>query len=183
MTPDEAYEEARRRIRVAEKAGALELDLSGWNKTAQEFTGLETLNRLPQELKRFTSLQSLDLSRCEQLSGDLSPLTGLTSLQELNLSLCRQLNGDLSPLAGLTSLQTLGISGCKRLSGDLSPLATLTSLHTLNLSGFNGDLSLLTSLARSHLIWSRAACRSHLMWSGNERCFWARRFMFSGRYN
>ena len=29
MTPEEAYEEALRRIREAEKTGALELDLSG----------------------------------------------------------------------------------------------------------------------------------------------------------
>ena len=34
MTPEEAYQEALRRIREAEKTGALELDLSGWNETA-----------------------------------------------------------------------------------------------------------------------------------------------------
>ena len=56
MTPEEAYEEALRRIREAEKTGALELDLSGWNKTAQEYSGLETLNRLPPELERLASL-------------------------------------------------------------------------------------------------------------------------------
>jgi hypothetical protein len=28
----------------------------------------------------------------------------------------------------------------------------------------------------------KAACRSQLIWSGNRRCFWAGRFMFSGRY-
>jgi hypothetical protein len=62
MTPEEeAYEEALRRIREAEEAGAVELSLGG----------LE-INRLPQELEHLTSLQSLDLSGCEKLKGDLS---------------------------------------------------------------------------------------------------------------
>jgi hypothetical protein len=87
MTPEEAYEEALRRIREAEKTGAIELNLSGWKDGG--FTGLETLNRLPPELKRLTSLQSLNLAVCKQLR-DLSPLTGLTSLQTLNLSGCEQ---------------------------------------------------------------------------------------------
>jgi hypothetical protein len=62
MTPEEAYAEALRRIREAEETGAVALDLSR----------LE-LNRLPRELGRLTSLRSLDLSGCEQLSDDLSP--------------------------------------------------------------------------------------------------------------
>ena len=73
IIPEEAYEETLRRIREAEKTGALELDLSGWNKTAWEYTGLETLTRLPPELEHLPSLQSLNLSRCEHLGGDLSP--------------------------------------------------------------------------------------------------------------
>src|ERR1700686_666720 len=116
MTPEEAYEEALRRIREAEETGALELDLSG----------LSALNRLPRELTNLPSLQSLNLFFCEELSGDLSPLAGLTSLQTLNLMGCTQLS-DLSPLASLTSLQRLDLSDCKNLS-DLSPLAGLTSL-------------------------------------------------------
>jgi len=59
MTPVEAYAEALRRIREAEETGAVELSLSG----------LETLNRLPPDLERLTSLQSLYLSRCWQLCG------------------------------------------------------------------------------------------------------------------
>jgi Leucine-rich repeat (LRR) protein len=100
-------------------------------------------------LERLTPLQSLDLSNCDQLSGDLSPLASLTSLQSLNLSLCIQLSGDLSPLAGLSSLQSLNLSNCQRLSGDLSPLAGLTSLQSLNLTNcqrLGGNLSLLASL-------------------------------------
>jgi hypothetical protein len=57
MTPEEAYEEALRRIRDAEETGAVELDLSGL-----------ALNRLPPELASLASLQSLDLSGCRQLS-------------------------------------------------------------------------------------------------------------------
>ena len=90
MTPEEeAYEEALRRIREAEKTRALELDLIGF-----------ALTRLPPELERLTSLQSLNLFGSDQLT-DLSSLAGLTSLQSLDLSACLQLRGDLFPLAGL----------------------------------------------------------------------------------
>jgi len=76
MTPEEAYEEALRRIRQAEETGAVELDLMGRKegKTgALEYTGLEKLTRLPRELVRLTSLQSLNLRDCNQLSGDYLP--------------------------------------------------------------------------------------------------------------
>jgi internalin A len=182
MTPEEeAYEEALRRICEAEKTVDVELDLSGWNKTAKKFNELYKLNRLPPELGRLTKIQSLDLSWCGQLSDisplaaltflrslnlasgemleDLSPLAHLTSLQSLNLRGCRNLLGDLSPLAGLTSLQLLDLCGCQRLSGDLSSLAHLTSLQSLDISGcpnLLGDLSPLaglTSLQSLDLSW------------------------------
>ena len=124
MTPEEAYEEALRRIREAETTGALELSLRG----------LE-LNRLPLELAGLTSLQSLSLSFCTQLSGDLSPLERLTSLQTLELSHCGELHGNLSPLASITSLQSLNLANCQQLSGDLSPLTRLTSLPMLTSAG------------------------------------------------
>jgi hypothetical protein len=111
-----------RRIRKAEETGAFDL------------IGLGTLNRLPPEVEHLTSLQSLSLYGCRQLSGDLSPLARLTSLQSLDLTWCEQLSGDLSPLSNLTSLQSLNLSGCKQLSGDLSPLANLTLLQSLDLS-------------------------------------------------
>ena len=68
MTPEEAYQEALRRILEAEETGAVELDLSR----------LEKLNRLPPELDRLASLQSLNISGCWQLTGDLAALTNLT---------------------------------------------------------------------------------------------------------
>jgi hypothetical protein len=37
--------------------------------------------------------------------------------------------------------------------------------------------------AHSQLMWSREADYSQLIWSQNSGCFWARRFMFSGRYS
>jgi internalin A len=157
MTPEEALD----RIREAGSTGAIELDLSGlaWD-------------RLPQELGQSTSIQGLNLSRCEQLT-DLSPLAGLASLQTLELYGCRLT--DLSPLAGLTSLQTLGLSRNEQLTDfsplaglaslqtlelffcgltDLSPLAGLTSLHTLNLSGSKQltDLSPLAGLTSLHTL-------------------------------
>jgi hypothetical protein len=58
MTPKEAYEEALRRIREAEKTGALELDLSRL-----------VLTRLPPELERLASLQSLYLYTVAAFAG------------------------------------------------------------------------------------------------------------------
>jgi internalin A len=155
MTPEEAYQEALRRIREAEESGALELDLSR----------LSNLTLVPPELSRLTnvqtlrfnelsdlsplagmiSLQSLYIYRCEQLS-DLSPLAGMTSLQSLDLSWCGQLS-DLSQLATMTSLKRLNLSECERLS-DLSPLAGLTSLQQLSLDSVSylTDLSPLAGL-------------------------------------
>jgi hypothetical protein len=77
MTPEEAYEEALRRIRVAEETGAVELDLSGLKEG--KYTEPRRLTRLPPELERLTSLHTLNLSWCEQLSGDMSPLARLSS--------------------------------------------------------------------------------------------------------
>jgi Leucine-rich repeat (LRR) protein len=139
MTPEEEYDyqEAVRRIQAA--VGGVELDL----------IELAHLTSLPPELASLTSLQSLNLSGCRQLSGDLSPLAALPSLQSLNLFACEQLRGDLSLLAGLTSLQTLNLSWCRQFSGDLSPLARLRSLQTLNLSNcgqLSDDLSPLAGL-------------------------------------
>jgi len=125
MTPEEErdYQEAFRRIREAKENKSAKLDLSN----------LSDLTRFPPELASLTSLQSLDLSGCYQLSGDLTPLANLISLQSLNLDGC-QLSGDLTPLEGLTSLQSLNLSWCKQLRGSLAPLASLTSLQSLNLS-------------------------------------------------
>jgi len=99
MTPEEAYAEALRRIREAGVAEALELDLSGMENGESgtpEYSGLETLNRLPPELERLTSLQSLDLSWCHELN-DLSPLAGLTSLQSRSTSPGARGSAETSP--------------------------------------------------------------------------------------
>jgi internalin A len=164
MPPEEAYEEALRRIREAEETGAIELDLSGLKegKTgALEYTGLETLTRLPPELERLTALQSLNLAGCRQLT-DLSQLASLSSLQSLNIFGCDQLT-DLSPLASLTSLQTLAVVVIEQLN-DLSPLAGLTSLQSLYLfgcGGLTGNFSSLTSLTSlQRLCNSAATCPS-----------------------
>ena len=54
MTPEEAYQEALRRIRKAEETGAVELEL--------DLSGLKTLNRLTRELERPTSPIALPLA-------------------------------------------------------------------------------------------------------------------------
>ena len=95
MTPEEAYEEALRRIREAKETGAVRL----------EFTGF-LLDRLPRELGHLTSLRSLDLSFCREHSGDISSLTG----------------ADLPPIAQahwVRAAQRLGSAG----GADLPPIA------------------------------------------------------------
>jgi hypothetical protein len=69
------------------------------------------LNRLPSELIRLPSLQSLILSECKQLSGDLSPLARLTSLQSLNLAICEQLSGEPGPRRLTLPRSNCSISG------------------------------------------------------------------------
>jgi Leucine-rich repeat (LRR) protein len=103
MTPEEKdYQEALRRIQEAEDNKSVELDLSQlWDMT-----------RLPPELKRLTSLQSLKLAGCEQLS-DLSPLAALASLRELDLSRCTGIRhfASLEPLPA--GLRKLYLDGCR----------------------------------------------------------------------
>jgi hypothetical protein len=60
---EETYAEAIRRIREVENTETATLDLSA----------LDSLNQLPGELERLTSLQTLNPSWCRQLS-DLRPL-------------------------------------------------------------------------------------------------------------
>ena len=104
MTPEEErdYQEALRRIKEAEENKSAELDLSN----------LESLTRLPLELARLTSLQSLKLAGCEQLS-DLSPLAVLKSLRELDLSRCTGIQhfASLEPLPA--GLRKLCLCGCR----------------------------------------------------------------------
>src|SRR5260221_14116493 len=94
---EEAYAEALRRIREAERTRTLSLDLSQ----------LEFLNQVPRELERLTWLRRLDLSHRWQLI-DLSPLAGLTSLETLDLSCCHQLSAFMA-LLSFASLLTLSL--------------------------------------------------------------------------
>src|ERR1700758_2035736 len=71
-----ANAKALRRIREAENTGTTILHLGDLNS-----------RQLPQELERLTSLQTLNLTGCGELS-DLGPLAVLTSLQVLALSGC-----------------------------------------------------------------------------------------------
>jgi internalin A len=74
-------------------------------------------------------------SVCRELSGDLAPLASLTSLQSLDLSVCRQLS-DLTPLAGLTSLQMLRLDGCLGVRRFAPLESLLPTLNELSLFGF-----------------------------------------------
>lgn len=126
MSPEEEqdYRVVLKRIREAEENGATFLDL-----------GELPFKALPKELASLTSLQSLHLYWCTQIT-DLAPVASLTSLRFLNLYQCERIS-DLTPLANLTALQSLELSGCAQIS-DLTPLASLTSLRELGLSECRG---------------------------------------------
>jgi len=139
------YDEALRRIELAEREGATTLDLSD----------LQHLQSIPKQLSKLTSLTSLSLLWCElidnlepvanlhsltslQLYGcrhidDLNPIANLHSLTSLYLLVCTQID-DLKPIANLHSLTTLYLNGCKRID-DLGPIAGLTGLKELYLNG------------------------------------------------
>jgi internalin A len=84
-----------------------------------------------------TSLQTLNLGECEQLS-DLRPVARLTSLQTLNFTGCKQLSG-LGPLAGLTSLRILNLHGCEQLRRFTPLESLLPTLQHLYLFGCKLD--------------------------------------------
>ena len=83
----------------------------------------------------------------DNLSGDISALSGLTKLNTLVIS-NNNLSGDISALSDLTSLVNLDAYN-SNLSGDISALSGLTKLNTLNVMenpNISGDISLLSSL-------------------------------------
>ena len=101
---EEVFNEARRRIEQARKAGATTLDLSGLELTT-----------LPPEIGSLAALQNLDLSR-NQLATLPPEIGSLTALQELNVNgnrlitlppeigLLRMLRGLAARQNGLTTL-------------------------------------------------------------------------------
>jgi internalin A len=146
---DQAYAEAVRQCREAEATEAREV----WFRARLALA----LEKLPPELSRIGSLQSLDLKQCARIR-DLGPLAPLTALQRLDLTGCDQI-GDLGPLAGVTSLRSLNLYGCNKID-DLGPLAGLSSLRSLYLSACElisdlGPLAGLTSLRLLSLYWCK----------------------------
>ena len=79
MTPEKANVEAMCRIEKAKDTSASKLNLSH----------LDSLKEIPRELACLTLLQTLDLSYCHQLSGDLATLVPLSSLRSLDISFLR----------------------------------------------------------------------------------------------
>ena len=107
-----------------------QLDLSESRVTGASLAHLQSLSQL----------QSLDLSRCKNLTdADLAHLEPLTRLQSLNLDHCRNLTDDgLAHLKPLTQLLSLNLSMCKKLTNvGLANVRTLIRLQSLKL--FNCD--------------------------------------------
>jgi internalin A len=156
MTPEEAYQEARRRIAEVREKNLEALDLGD--------LGLATL---PPEIGNLPSLRILALGkdrlnqedgqwkwewvyeRPDPILSDMSVLSKLTNLTQLDLGQCTSLR-DVSSLSKLTNLTQLDLSFCHSLSDvrDLSGLTNLTRLGLVFCWGLRNvrGLSKLTNL-------------------------------------
>lgn len=141
-TPEEAYEEALRRIEQARKEGKVQLDLENLGLTAvpPEIGQLTRLGELdlsrnqltavPPEIWQLTGLQSLDL-KINKLTAVPPEIGQLTELRELELAinLLTAVPPEIGQLAGL---QKLGLGGNK-LTAIPPDIVQLTSLLTINI--------------------------------------------------
>ena len=186
MPKDKAYLKAEKKIEAAQRSGATELDLNGWESPSLRLT------ELPESLGQLTQLQSLNLSG-NRLTTLPDWLNHLIQLRALNLSGNRlttlpkwlgqfrqlgtlNLSSNLltalpESLGQLNELQTLHLSS-NRLKALPDSLGQLSQLHTLNLS-FNGKLhfpDFLSSLLQLREIrCSENGLKTLPMWLGNLR--------------
>lgn len=127
MTPEEGYQEAKRRIETARQEGETELDLSNLK-----------LTEVPEPVGLLIQLEKLNLGgdswkKSENQLIELPDvIANLTQLQELNLSE-NQLTELSDAIANLTQLKFLILSG-NQLTELPESITTLTNLQSLNLA-------------------------------------------------
>jgi hypothetical protein len=112
-----AFEEARRRIAMANREGEERLDLS-----------LEGLERIPGAVKELAVLKTINLARTKV--ADLSDISGLTELTSLYVASTPV--KDISAISGLKQLRELRLSGTQVI--DLGPISMLFKLNVLSIS-------------------------------------------------
>lgn len=86
-------------------------------------------------LSEMASLVSLRLDWCNKIKGTLVPIGQIRTLTELNLTYVEKLEGTLEPLRNNKCLKTLELRACELLEGTLEPLSGIMALTNLNLQG------------------------------------------------
>nr|XP_048331760.1 disease resistance protein TAO1-like [Ziziphus jujuba var. spinosa] len=117
---------------------------------------IDDLQSLPQEgVAYLSSLQSLHIRRCPNLTSLSESIGNLSSLRDLEISNCRKLTSLPEAIGNLSSLRDLDIGNCRKLTslpeaiGNLSSLQSLVIYECLNLNSLPeamGNLSSLQSL-------------------------------------
>ena len=75
-------------------------------------------------LAKCKNAEGIVLDRCPKVTGDLSVFagTGFKGVTEINLSMCEEITGDLKSLEGLNKITMLNIKNCKKITGALTLL-------------------------------------------------------------
>lgn len=89
----------------------------------------------------FTNFETISLTNCNDVNGNLSALRGCKNLKILSLN-NDKVTGSLSDISGCTNLTTLDILNCNEVTGNLSDIMALTKLKYIYLNrNIGGDLA------------------------------------------
>lgn len=142
MSPDQAYDEALKRIDACRRTEALVLNLTSLG-----------LTRVPAEVGQLTALRGLSLfqNRLTALSAEVSKLTALRNLRLGD----NRLTAVPAQIGQLTALRGLSIDGnlLTALPAEMGKLTRLTrlELHDNQLTALPAELGMLTALEELHL--------------------------------
>ncbi|MED6184848.1 hypothetical protein PIB30_051408 [Stylosanthes scabra] len=103
---------------------------------ALRITNFPKLKALPHELSNLSSLQKLQLYRCDELeSFSETVMEGLCSLRSLSIDSCKKLKSLSEGVGNLTCLESLHITYCPKLVSLPSSMNKLVSLDRVYIGG------------------------------------------------
>ena len=104
------------------------------NLQTLDLSRCNNLTSLPAGIGNLTKLQKLVFDSSSRLESLPKSIGNLTNLQKLVFDACSRLESLPSEIGNLTNLQTLNLSWCSRLKSLPESIGNLTNLQTLNLS-------------------------------------------------
>ncbi|GAB2271546.1 hypothetical protein Dimus_006379, partial [Dionaea muscipula] len=142
VTPTGGFPSLRHLELTEIKSAQLLLQYGKWsNLTSLILRGVKELTHLPKELcEQFTSLETLQITQCNNLACLPEDLGKLTALKKLEVWYCPVLK-TFPEIGGLRSLIQLLIAGCVELTETPAGLDACTSLENLRIYGC-GNLDL-----------------------------------------